>query len=77
MVDKYKDKGFSLIELAVAVALMTIVLPAATLMLTSIMDTYRTMSVQNNLTQKSDFVMNVIKMFIDVKQRKIWMNIFN
>ena len=57
MVDKYKDKGFSLIELAVAVALMTIVLPAATLMLTSIMDTYRTMSVQNNLTQKSDFVL--------------------
>ena len=51
-------KGFTLIELAVTLALLTIVLPAATLMFTSVFSSFRTLSDQTNLTQKSNFVLN-------------------
>ena len=51
-------KGFTLIELAVTLALLTIVLPAATLMFTSVFSSFRTFSDQTNLTQKSNFVLN-------------------
>ena len=51
-------KGFTLIELAVTLALLTIVLPAATLMFTTVFSSFRTLSDQTNLTQKSNFVLN-------------------
>lgn len=55
---RYKANGFTLVEIAVTIALLTIVLPAATLMFTTVFTSFKTLSDQTNLTQKSNFALN-------------------